>query len=388
MHKPVIKDHNLHLIFGVTLFGVMGVASITPAFPVIIKHFGLSVKQIAYLISFFTFPGIFLAPFMGMLADRVGRKAILVPSMLLFGIAGSLCAFQTDFHILLLMRFFQGIGAASLGSLNVTLIGDLFSDKRRIQAMGYNASVLSIGTASYPALGGLIASMHWQYVFFLPGLIIPFAILVLFKLKTPQLTARVSLKSYLGNVWRTINRRQVWGLFIVNVLLFVILYGAYLSFFPILLNHRFEANTTTIGLVMSLASLATAICSSQLGKIRAVFSAQKLLYFSSVLYAVSLVLLAFSYHWPLLILGVVIFGIGHGFLIPNVQTALVGLAPLAERAAFMSLNSMVLRIGQTIGPLIVALFYFNENLAPVFYLTTIFPILMIIITKTMVGKME
>jgi hypothetical protein len=87
-------------------------------------------------------------------------------------------------------------------------------------------------------------------------------------------------------------------------------------------------------------------------------------------------------------LGVVIFGIGHGFLIPNVQTALVGLAPLAERAAFMSLNSMVLRIGQTIGPLIVALFYFNENLAPVFYLTTIFPILMIIITKTMVGKME
>jgi MFS family permease len=323
-----------------------------------------------------------------MLSDRVVLKAILVPSMLLFGIAGSLCAFQTDFHILLLMRFFQGIGAASLGSLNVTLIGDLYSDKRRIQAMGYNASVLSIGTASYPALGGLIASMHWQYVFFLPGLIIPFAILVLFKLKTPQLTARVSLKSYLGNVWRTINRRQVWGLFIVNVLLFVILYGAYLSFFPILLNHRFEASSTTIGLVMSLASLTTALCSSQLGKIRAILSTQKLLYLSSVLYAISLVLLAFSYHWPLLILGVVIFGIGHGFLIPNVQTALVGLAPLAERAAFMSLNSMVLRIGQTIGPLIVALFYFNENLAPVFYLTAIFPILMIIITKTMVGKME
>ncbi len=388
MQKSLLKDTNLYLIFGITLFAVMGVASITPAFPVIIKHFNLSVKQIGYLISFFTLPGVLLAPFMGIMADRYGRKAILVPSMLLFGIAGTFCAFQTSFNMLLIMRFLQGVGAASLGSLNVTLIGDLFADKNRIKAMGYNASVLSIGTASYPAIGGFIASMHWQYVFYLPAIIVPFALLVLFKLKTPPLHAKVSLKSYLGNVWKTINRKQVWGLFIVNVLIFIILYGAYLSFFPILLNNRFHADTKTIGLVMSLASLTTAISSSQLGKVRQVLSVQRLLFISAVFYTLSLVVLSMAGEWPLLILAVVLFGMGHGLFIPNIQTALVGLAPLTERAAFMSLNGMVLRIGQTIGPIIVALFYINESLTTVFLLAAILPIVMIVIIKTMVGKLE
>lgn len=388
MQKPLLKDTNLYLIFGTTLFAVMGVASITPAFPVIIQHFDLSVKQIAYLISFFTLPGVLLTPFLGILADRYGRKTILFPSMLIFGLAGTLCAFQTNYQMLLLMRFIQGMGAASLGSLNVTLIGDLFIDKNRIKAMGYNASVLSIGTASYPALGGLIAASHWQYVFFLPALIIPFALVVLFKLKTPTLNARVSLKSYLGNVWLTINRKQVWGLFSVNILLFVILYGAYLSFFPILLNHRFNADTTTIGLVMSLGSIITAISSSQLGKIRIILTAQHLLYASAGLYAISMFLISLAFSWPILIIGIIAFGMGHGLLIPNLQTALVGLAPLTERAAFMSLNGMVLRIGQTIGPIIIALFYINQNLAWVFALTALLPVLMIIIIKTMVGSLD
>ena len=52
-----------------------------------------------------------------------------------------------------------------------------------------------------------------------------------------------------------------------------------------------------------------------------------------------------------------LFGLGHGMFVPTVQTLLVGFAPLKERAAFMSVNSMVLRLGQTIGPLVIGLAY-------------------------------
>lgn len=388
MEKPVLKNFNLYLIFTITLFGVMGVASITPAFPVIIKYYNLTPHQIGYLITWFTVPGFFLAPFMGILADRFGRKTILIPSLLLFGIGGILCALQKNYEGLLAMRFIQGIGAASLGSLNVTIIGDLFKDKQRVQAMGYNASVLSIGTASFPVIGGLIASIHWQWVFYLPSLVIPFAILILFKLKVPKIHKEVALIQYLKNVWLTINRLQVWGLFIINVLLFVILYGAYLSFFPLLLDERFGSNTTTIGLVMSLVSFTTAISSSQLGKLRQRFSTYQLLYFSAFMYSVSMVLIGFAYNWIFIIAGVLAFGMGHGFLIPNIQTALVGLAPIQERAAFMSINSMVLRLGQSLGPILVGLFYINQQLAPVFFISALIPLLMLVIIKTMVGKME
>lgn len=386
--KPVIKDFSLYIIFSITLFAVMGVASITPAFPTIIKHYGLTVKQIGYLITVFTLPGIFLSPFMGILADRYGRKTILVPSMLLFGIAGFLCAFQTDYQSLLWLRFIQGIGAASLGMLNVTIIGDLFEGKKRIEAMGYNASVLSIGTAAFPAIGGVLASFSWEYVFYLPITVLPFAFIVLFRLKLPKVKGRVLLKEYLGNVWKTINRKEVWGLSLLSIMLFIILYGAFLSFFPILMEARFQANALAIGLSMSLMSVSTAFFSSQLGRVRKVMSTQNLLYFSSIGYAMALVLLAFASNWFMLITAIVLFGVAHGFFIPNVQTALVGLASISERAAFMSVNSMVLRIGQTLGPVVAALLYINQQLWPVFISTAVIALLMMVVIKTMVGKLE
>lgn len=104
----------------------MGVASITPAFPRIEQELHISEQQVGYLITIFTLPGIFLTPVLGVVADRHGRKKILVPSLLLFGVAGFLCFFMRDYHMLLLFRLLQGIGAASIGSLNVTLIGDFF----------------------------------------------------------------------------------------------------------------------------------------------------------------------------------------------------------------------------------------------------------------------
>ncbi len=385
---PTIKDFNLYIIFSITLFAVMGVASITPAFPQIIKHYNLSVQQIGYLITVFTLPGIFLSPFIGILADRYGRKTILFPSMLIFGVAGFLCAFQSDYKSLLIMRFFQGVGASSLGSLNITLIGDLFDGKNRIKAMGYNASVLSIGTASFPAIGGLLASFDWQYAFYLPVIILPFAFVVLFRLQTPNVRTNISLREYLGNAWKTINRKKVWGLSLVNILVFIILYGAFLSFFPILMEARFHANSLVIGITMSLMSLTTAISSSQLAEVRKRVTSHTLLYLSSLGYAISLVILSFAAGWIMLIIAISLFGLAHGFFIPNIQTAFVGMAPLSERAAFMSVNSMVLRIGQTLGPIVAALFYINQNIQPVFLLSAIIALLMIVIIKTMVGKID
>jgi len=383
-----IKDFNLYIIFSITLFAVMGVASITPAFPQIIKHYNLSVHQIGYLITVFTLPGIFLSPFIGILADRYGRKTILFPSMLIFGVAGFLCAFQNNYQNLLMMRFFQGVGAASLGSLNITLIGDLFDGKKRIKTMGYNASVLSIGTASFPAIGGLLASFDWQYAFYLPVIILPFAFVVLFRLQTPNVRTNISLREYLGNTWITINRKKVWGLSLVNILVFIILYGAFLSFFPILMETRFQANSLVIGITMSLMSLTTAISSSQLAKARKRVTSHTLLYLSSLGYAISLVILSFAVGWIMLIIAISLFGIAHGFFIPNIQTALVGMAPLSERAAFMSVNSLVLRIGQTLGPIVAALFYINQNIQSVFLLSAIIALVMIVIIKTLVGKID
>ncbi|MBN2773035.1 MAG: MFS transporter [Prolixibacteraceae bacterium] len=388
MVNKLFKESNLYIIFGITLFAVMGVASITPTFPQVIRHYNLTAKQIGYLITVFTFPGIFTTLFLGILADRFGRKAILIPSMLLFGIAGFLCVFQISYEGLLIMRFFQGIGAGSLGALNVTLIGDLWEGNKRTLAMGYNASVLSIGTASFPAIGGLLAASDWRYAFGLPILILPLSAIVFFRLKTPPVKKDIALKEYITKVWNTIKQKKALGLFAVNILVFIILYGAFLSFFPLLMEERFQANSKVIGIALSIASVTTAVFSILLGKVRKHFKPHTLMYFSSLVYMASLTVLAFAGNWFLLIIAILLFGTAHGFFIPNIQTVLVGFAPLSERAAFMALNGMVLRIGQTLGPVLAALFYINKSLRPVFLLNAVIALMIVVILKTVVGKLE
>jgi len=158
-----------------------GLAVTTPfsvMIPAVKATFGISPVQVGALITAFTLPGVLLAPLFGGLADRFGRKQVLVPALLLFAGAGTSCIFAPDLRTLVLLRFVQGLGAAPLGSVNVTLIGDLFSGRRQIVAMGHNAAVLSVGTACYPLLGGVLADLDWRWPFALPALALPVAIVV------------------------------------------------------------------------------------------------------------------------------------------------------------------------------------------------------------------
>jgi MFS family permease len=352
-----MEKRNITIIFLITLTSVMGVASITPALPQIVERFNITPTQVALLITVFTLPGIFLAPFAGLMADKWGRKKILFPSLLLFGIAGVACFFTRDWQLLLILRFFQGIGGASLGSLNVTLIGDLFSGERRTQVMGYNSSVLSIGTAIYPGVGGALAMFGWQFPFLLTLLAIPTAVLLVRCLNNPEPTKPVSFIDYIKEVWGYINKKTVWGLFLVNILMFVILYGSYLTYLPQFLTERFHAEPWQIGFAMSGFSVVTAITSSQLGRIQRKLKPLQVFKLGFVLYGVSMITMAFvSQAWQLFF-PLICFGFAHGMLVPSIPNALVTFAPINVRAGFMSINGMILRLGQTLGPVIIGLFY-------------------------------
>lgn len=353
-NRKVYKDHNLHVLWGVTLMAVLGVSSITPAFPEIRDALGVSSGQVGLLITVFTLPGIVLTPVLGVLSDRHGRKRILTPALILFGVAGGLCVFARSFELLLVLRFFQGMGAAALGTINVTVIGDIYSGRERSDALGYNSSVLSIGTATYPAIGGLLATLGWFYPFALAWTAIPVGLLVLFSLNNPEPHNEQRLKDYFGDVWKRLRHRQVLGLLCASLLTFIILFGPQLSFLPILMNDRFDAPSYLIGAVLSFGSLTTALTSTQLGRLTTRFSEKALLRTAFLLYAVALAAVAFAPTLPLLFVPAVIFGVAQSLNIPIVFSLLNGLAPSENRGAFMSINGMTLRLGQTIGPLLMA----------------------------------
>ncbi|MFO8086575.1 MAG: MFS transporter [Bacteroidales bacterium] len=351
------NDINLRIIFSITLMAVMGVSTITPVLPDIRADLSLTNQQTGLLIVFFSMPGIILTPVLGIIADRVGRKHVLVPSLILFALAGAAIFFLRDFHWILFFRVLQGAGAASLGSLNSTLVGDIYAKEERSKVMGYVAGVLSVGTAVYPAFGGALAILGWHFPFLFPLLALPVAWAVMFKLKNPEPKREGKFLVYLKESIKHINSHSVIVLFVASFVLFVILFGAYLTYLPLLMKDRFDSSSLEIGLVLTSMSFVTALTSAFLGKINQYFSERQLILFGFASYVIAFALIPLISVQLMLIIPILIFGFGHGLTFPSIQSHLTKLAPLKFRGMFMSFNGMVLRIGQTFGPLIIGGFY-------------------------------
>lgn len=374
-------DKNLLIIFAVSLIAILGVASVTPSFPKLREALNVAPENIGLLVTVFTFPTVILGPIIGILADSLGRKKILVPSLILFGIAGTACTFARDFNLLLMLRFLQGIGAAALLSLSVTLIGDLYAGDRRTTAMGYNASVSSIGTAIYPIIGGALATMGWYFPFMLPVVAIPIGLVVLFALKNPEPKGDRNLKEYLRNALKSIRNRQLFGLFIASAANFILLYGAYVTYLPLLLANSFGADSFIIGLLLSSVSVAIAVTSSQLGRLAGRFSETILIRASFVFYAIALLIVPFVSSLWLLLIPTTIFGIGIGIGFPSIQTLLAALAPRDYLATVISVNGTFFGLGQTLGPLLMGMVYGIGGISAVFYAGVGFAIATLVVFK-------
>lgn len=348
----LLRDRNLRVVFSITLMAMLGVASITPAFPAVARALDVSPQSVGLLISAFTVPGVVLTPFLGVLADRIGRKAILVPSLLLFGLAGSACGLARSFDTLVALRFLQGMGGAALGALNITLIGDLFEGSRRTAAMGYNSAVLSVGTALYPAIGGALAMLAWFAPFFLPIASLPVAVFAVLTLRNPEPTPQSDLRTYLRNALRGMREERVVVMFVAGVVTFVLIYGAFLSFLPFVLEGAFGATPLGIGLVFAVASVATGIASFFLERLARLRGADTLVLTGFILYIVTMVLMPLAPSLWMLLVVVAGFGAANGITIPSILTIVAGSAPDEHRAIFMSVNGTLLRLGQTLGPLL------------------------------------
>lgn len=377
--KSRFKDKNLLLLFGITLFVVMGVSSILPVLPSAGRSLNIPMAEIGLLLTSFTLPGIFLTPFAGILADRYGRKAVLIPALVIFGIAGFSCSLATDYTTILFLRALQGVGAAPISLLYTTITGDLYSGTERLKVMGYNASVLSLGTAIFPFIGGLLGEMGWQYPFMLPILALPLAVLCAIHLDLPNPKSKETIAGYFKNTAQIISSKQALVLFGMTLCTFTILYGPIITYVPILSDTVFDASPSRIGFMFAISSLFTGVAASQLGRLRQILSVRAMLCLAGVCFFASMATMSIPENFWLLALPVGLFGMGQGLSFPNLAAKLTGIASIEKRGAVMAVNGMVLRIAQTISPLIFSLPFIMGGISTVFYTATIFGVAMFIL---------
>ena len=347
------RHPGLWLLFAVTLVAVGNVSSVAPAFPQVVDVFGVPRAQVGWVVTAYSLPGILSAPLAGVLADRLGRKRVLVPTLVVFGLAGGSCALARSFPTLLVLRALQGVAAAPLVGLAVTLIGDRYDGAARTAAIGYNATALNVGTAAYPAVGGALASLAWFWPFALPLGALPVAAAVAWKLEPPPIARAQTLADYLSVARRRLADGQVLGVLAINFGIYVLLFGAFLTYVPELLDERFGAPPGVAGVVLALASVSSGLTATQLGRLSSVVPRRRLIQGSLLINAGALAAIPWAPAPWAVGAASLLSGVAQGLNQPALQARLTELASDASRGVILSLNGMVLRLGQAVGPLLL-----------------------------------
>ena len=159
-------SHGLNIVITTTFVSLLAMPIVGPALPVVQEKFGISNRDIGWVVmSAYTLPALIFVPIFGYLADRFSKKAVLLPTMILFSLCGGAISLAPNTETIIALRFLQGIGASAIATLNIALVPDLFSGRDRLTVMGWTGVVQGIGSGLLPLIGGLLAFLIWYLPF-------------------------------------------------------------------------------------------------------------------------------------------------------------------------------------------------------------------------------
>jgi MFS family permease len=346
------------IVCGTALCSVMGVSSVLPVLPLLAKTFHIPDANLGMLIASFTLPGIFLTPLGGVLSDRIGRKNVLIPSLVFFALGGLGCFFSSNQMEITLSRIAQGIGAASLGTLYNTLIGDLCPDETaRLKALGSTMMLVAMGGALFPALGGLLGEWRLMSPFLLALGALPLALLVcVTELPRPAKTSQ-SLNSYIRQGISRICERDNLSLFAISFIIFGILYGPIITYFPLLAYARFNASPPQIGFVYAATILGISFGGIFMPGLSRRVSARTLGFCAATFFCAAMLLMPYSDSLWFCTLPILCYGLGQGILYPAAMSALTGGTPEHSRSIVLAANATTIRLSQTLMPSLCGLLF-------------------------------
>ncbi|MEL6460686.1 MAG: MFS transporter [Cyanobacteria bacterium J06621_15] len=356
----IFKDKNLLITVSITMIAIMPLFTISPILPTIAAGLNISSAQSGLIMAAYLVPVALGTPIFGILADRFGFKKIIIPSLLVFALGGILSAFAPNFRSLIEWRILQGLGGASLEALVLSIISSLYGGKKLIKAMAFNAGAIGVGSTIYPILGGVLASLNWRYPFALSLLAVPVALLVSLKLKLPKRkkpTEKFNLSSYVKNILKSIQNRNVLLLFFAVITLFMVEFGAFYTFTPVFAGETLGATSAVIGMVLTTNALSLTVFSFFLTLFAHKVSEIRLIQISFVIFAIALCIIPLVNSIPMLVIPCVLIGIVEALAFPSLQSSIAKLAPQEYRSGFMSLNVTIQAIGRAIGPVFAGILF-------------------------------
>ncbi|HFI0091166.1 TPA: multidrug efflux MFS transporter [Streptococcus suis] len=350
---------------------------VMPFISVFVEELGVGPGQVEYYaglaVSANAFAAAVMAPIWGSLADRYGRKPMMVRAAfaMVFTMGGM--AFVPNVFWLLALRVLNGVFTGYIPNATALIASQVPKDKT-----GYALGTLSTGVVAGnligPTLGGILAEMFGVHmVFLLVGLLYAIVVLLtVFYIREDFVPIKKGEEMSVKEVFEQVKDRQMLvGLFVTSM----IIIAAAQAVVPILtLYVRHLGQTDNLlfvaGFIISLPGMASLVTSGYLGKIGDRIGNHRLLLIALTYSLLINVFCVFAENPFQLGLLRFMYGFGTGALLPSVNSLLTKLTPKEGISRIFSYNQLFNNLGSVVGPMMGSAVAAHMGYDWVFYLSS------------------
>lgn len=334
----------------VTSFGAHIVATNLPPYAEMI---GVGAFMIGLLIAIYDFAELFAKPIAGFIADRRGMKLTLLTGIIIF-IFGSLLFLFIDPKFLLLVRFIQGLGAAALSTVSITLVAKYFTTDRG-KAFGIYNALKGSGYVISPALGGFLITRYGFSMIFIVssavGVVALLLALFLPKDQTKRETLEddndeISFKQFFI-IFNEPRLLPIYAVIIINMFLVSILFG----FLPVYL-YSIGYTPFQSGMTVSVATASYLLVQPVAGHLADKVQIRFTVFVGLLMAALAIGTITFTSG---IMLGIVIIlaGFGVGTVWTNSDALVSSMAEPNKLGASMGAAQSFKELGDMVGPLLI-----------------------------------
>lgn len=325
---------------------LLGFGIIIPLLPLYADSFGASPATIGLLFASYSLAQFLLSPVWGKLSDRVGRRPVLLVTIvgsaigsLVLGLAGSVA-------VLFIGRIIDGASGASVAVARST-VADVASPEQRPRLMGLLGAAFGFGFVIGPVVGSL-AALGGPAVPFFVAAGISAANAITTWLRVPETRAASATGSSSGSI------RNLSGTVIRLVVLTfvgVTAFGAFEATFSLLAEARLGLGEAQIGFVFAgLGVLLVGTQGGLIGPATKLVGERGLIRIGLVMNVVGFVLLSVAGSWGLLVPGLAILALGQGFITPTLASAIAGSATPGMSGAALGVQQSAGGLARVVGP--------------------------------------
>lgn len=354
-----MKQHSAMLIVFFTVFlDLLGFGILIPLLPYVPEKYGASEIQTGLLMASYSIAQFVFAPLWGRLSDKIGRRPIMIVSLLGSVIGYVIFAFATSLTTLFLSRILAGCCAANISTAHA-IVADILPKDQRTKGMGMVGAAIGLGFVIGPALAGMLVGENHNYTFtFLVAALLSAIDLLLVIFLLPE-TNTIQDSSHFEERRFSIKKLEtalqvpfIPSLLSVSLLYFIA-FAAMESTFAFFGMALFDLNERQNSYILFGVGMVLVIV--QGGIVRIVskkFGDHNVIFFGIAGVLVGLILMSTAQSLWLWIVYTMILAAASGFVIPSLTSLISQLSSQDVQGGILGLNQSMASLGRIMGPII------------------------------------